>query len=68
MHIDEENMFIPVRKLYSIWSFLWNNYLLIEHMYNKTLQSYVEIYLQVYKFANSFVKKSQLLFIYMIRK
>ena len=27
-------------------------------MYNKTLQSYVEIYLQVYKFANSFVKKN----------
>ena len=26
-------------------------------MYNKTLQIYVEIYLQVYKFANSFVKK-----------
>ena len=26
-------------------------------MYHKTLQSYVEIYLQVYKYANSFVKK-----------
>ena len=43
-------------------------------MYNKTLQSYVKIYLQVYKFklkfVNSFVKKKkpQLLFIYMISK
>ena len=37
-------------------------------MYNKTLQSYVEIYLQVYKFANSFVKKKIPAIIYLYDK